>query len=134
MQCSSQYHNTNTTATLIDNIFIGGKIQHNYESYLVISEISDHLPSLLLLKQTKVKDRTPIEFKSRNLNDEKIKQINIGLRNIDWNGKLNSNNCDTSFNILCNELKKTMDDVAPTKLIRISGRRRYVELWLMPGL
>ena len=125
---------TNTMATLIDNIFIGGRIQHNYESYLVISEISDHLPSLLLLKQTKVKDRTPIEFESRNLNEEKVKQINIGLQNIDWNGKLNSNNCDTSFNVLCNELRKTMDDVAPTKLIRISGRQRYVEPWLMPGL
>ena len=70
---------TNTMATLINNIFIGGKIQRNYESYIVIAKISDHLPSLLSLKQTKVKDRTLIEFKSRNLNDEKIKQINIGL-------------------------------------------------------
>ena len=66
-------HITNTMATLIDNIFIGVKIQHKYESYVVIAEISDHLPSLLLLKQTKVKDRTPIEFESRNLNDEKMK-------------------------------------------------------------
>ena len=115
-------HITNTMATLIDNIFIGGKFQHNYESYLVIADISDHLPSLLLLKQTKVKDKTPIEFESRNLNEEKIKQINTELCKIDWNGKLNSNNCDTNFNILCNELKKTMDNVAPTKMVRISGQ------------
>ena len=56
---------TNSTATLIDNIYIGGKIQCNYESYLIISDISDHLPSLLLLKQMKVKDNTPIEFEVR---------------------------------------------------------------------
>ena len=63
---------TNSNATLIDNIYIGGKIQRNYESYLIISDISDHLPLLLLLKQMKVKDNTPIEFESRNLSEAKI--------------------------------------------------------------
>ena len=107
---------TNTTATLIDNIYISGKIQRNYESHLILSDISDHLPSLLLLKQTKVKDKTPIELKSRNLND-KIMKINNELRSIDWNGLLNSNDCNTNFNTFCNEIKTSMDKVAPVKTI-----------------
>ena len=112
---------TNSTATLIDNIYISGKIQHNYESHLILSDISDHLPSLLLLKQTKVKDKTPIEFESRNLNDDKIMQINNELRSIDWNGQLNSNNCNTNFNTFCSKIKTAMDKVASIKTIRISG-------------
>ena len=110
---------TNTTATLIDNIYISGKIQCNYESHLILSDISDHLPSLLLLKQTKVKDKTPIKFESRNLNDDKIVQINNELRSIDWNGQLNSNDCNTNFNTFCSEIKTVMDKVTPIKMIRI---------------
>ena len=125
---------TNTTATLIDNIYISGKIQCNYESHLILSDISDHLPSLLLLKQTKVKDKTPIDFKSRNLNDDKIMKINNELRSINWNGLLNSNNCNTNFNTFCNEIKTSMDKVAPVKTIRISGQRRFIEPWLTTGL
>ena len=127
-------HITNTTATLIDNIYISGKIQHNYESHLILSDISDHLPSLLLLKETKVKDKTPIKFESRNLNDDKIMQINNELRSIDWNGQLNSNNCNTNFNTFCNEIKTAMDKVPPIKTIRISGRWKFMEPWLTTGL
>ena len=125
---------TNSTATLIDNIYIGGKIQRNCESYLIISDISDHLPSLLLLKQMKVKDNTPIEFESRNLSEEKILQINNELKQVDWNGQLNSNNCNINFNTFCSEIKMAMDRVAPIKLIRISGKRRFIEPWLTTGL
>ena len=81
----------------LHHIYIGGKIQRNYESYLIISDISDHLRSLLLLKQMKVKDNTPIEFKSRNLSEEKILQINNELRQVNWNGQLNSNNCNVNI-------------------------------------
>ena len=88
---------------------------------MILSDISDHLPSLLLLKQTKVKDKTPIEFESRNLNDDKIMQINNELRCIDWNGQLNSNNCNTNFNTFCSKIKTVTDKVAPVKTIRISG-------------
>ena len=125
---------TNTSATLINNIYISGKIQRNYESHLIVTDISDHLPSLLLLKQTKVKDKTPIEFESRNLNDDKIMKINNELRKIDWNGLLNSKNCNINFNTLCNEIGTAMDKMAPVKTIRISGRRRYTEPWLTTGL
>ena len=125
---------TNLTATLIDNIYIGGKIQCNYESYFIISDISDHLPSLLLLKQMKVKDNTPIEFESRNLSEEKILQINNELRQVDWNGQLNSHNCNINFNTFCSKIKMAMDRVAPIKLIRISGKWRFIDLWLTTGL
>ena len=87
-----------------------------------------------MLKQTKVKDKTPIEFESRNLNDDKIMKINNELRSIDWNGLLNSNDCNTNFNTFCNEIKTSMDKVAPVKTIRISGQRRFMEPWLTTGL
>ena len=61
-------------------------------------------------------------------------QLNNELRSIDWNGQLNSNNCNTNFNSFCSKIKSAMDKVAPIKLIRISRRRRFIEPWLTTGL
>ena len=67
---------TQQLATLIDNIFISEILQRNFDSSLLINNISDHLPSLLLLKQTRLTDKSLIEFYSRTLNEEKIGNIN----------------------------------------------------------
>ena len=44
---------TDTSATLIDNIFISSKLQHNYNSGLIISDISDNLPTVIKLSNVK---------------------------------------------------------------------------------
>ena len=39
-----------TSATLIDNILISEKLQSNYESAILLDDMSDHLPCILTLK------------------------------------------------------------------------------------
>ena len=63
---------TQTSATLIDNIFISTLLQPNFDSALLLEDISNHLPILTLLKQTKVTNKEPLYFESRNLNDAKL--------------------------------------------------------------
>ena len=46
---------TQTTASLIDNVFVTGNLQKNFDSLFLLDDMSDHLPSLVLLKQTKLK-------------------------------------------------------------------------------
>ena len=55
---------TNTSATLIDNVFIDDKLFQSFDSCILLEDISDHLSALILLKQTKILDRRPIEFNS----------------------------------------------------------------------
>ena len=43
---------THTTATLIDNIFVSSKLYRDFESALILNDMSDHLPVLTLLKQS----------------------------------------------------------------------------------
>ena len=50
--------------------------------------MSDHLPTLTLLRQTKLKNTNPLIFKSRNLNEKRINQINQSLYKIDWTRKI----------------------------------------------
>ena len=47
-------------------------------------DMSDHLPILTLLRQTKLNNNAPLIFESRNLNDKNIKLINDALQKIDW--------------------------------------------------
>ena len=44
---------TQQSATLIDNIFISEVLQCNFDSAILIHDMSDHLPTLALMKQTK---------------------------------------------------------------------------------
>ena len=74
---------TQQTATLIDNIFISEVLQQNFDSAILIHDISDHLPLLALMKQTKITDKSPIEFNIRLLNSSRISDINQKLRDID---------------------------------------------------
>ena len=43
---------TRTTATLIDNIIVGRKYQSNFESQIILSDLSDHFPCILNIKNT----------------------------------------------------------------------------------
>ena len=89
---------TQMTATLINNIFISEKFHRSFDSAVLLRDISDHLPLLCLVKQTKLLDKSPLEFESRSLNDNKLQEIKNKLYSFDWVGLLNSESCDENFN------------------------------------
>ena len=123
-----------TSATLIDNVFLSEILYRQFDSALLIRDTSDHLPSLVLIKQTKLMDKTPIEFKSRKLNKDKITRIKNKLFNTDWNVLLSNTDCNTNFNICCDHLNSVMETVAPLVAVKITGKRRFVEPWMTTGL
>ena len=47
---------TQQSATLIDNIFISELLQRNFDLAIIVNDMSDHLPTVALLKQTKFTD------------------------------------------------------------------------------
>ena len=81
---------THATATLIDNIFVSKELHQDFESSVLLNDMSDHMLLLTMLKQTKFTDKTNLEFKSRNLNDTKIGVIKEKLFAVDWIGELNN--------------------------------------------
>ena len=67
--------------------------------------MSDHLPILTLLRQTKLKNNTPLIFESRKLNDKIVHSINTALHQINWDDKLSGVNCNENYNI-CYDLNQ----------------------------
>ena len=125
---------THTTATLIDNIFVSSKLYRDFESALILNDMSDHLPVLTLLKQTKFVDKTSLEFKSRNLSESKLSQIKSMLFKVDWIVLLNAKMCDRNLNIFCNKVSTVIDSISPEKTIRISHKQKFVEPWMSHGI
>ena len=70
---------TRQSATLIDNVFVSLNLHKRYESAILINDMSDHLPTLTLLRQTKIKNNTPLIFESRKLNDKNKKFNKRGI-------------------------------------------------------
>ena len=125
---------TKTSATLIDNVFISKMLQQSFDSMILIEEISDHLPSLVLMKQTKLRNKDPLQFKSRKLTADKIKCLKDDLKKKDWNGILRSDNVNTNFENFCNELDTTMEKFALIREVRISWKRKHIEPWMSKSI
>ena len=87
-----------------------------------------------MAKQTKVTNNDRIEFESRCLSETKISKIKKRLDEVDWHGTLNSDLSSNNFDTLMRTINATMDQVAPVRTIRRSGKQRFVEPWITTGL
>ena len=77
-------HITKTTSTLIDNIFVSNTLHTNMESGIMITDMSDHLPSICLLKQTRHVCKEPLKFKTRHMTEDKLNKIRNKLSDTLW--------------------------------------------------
>ncbi len=124
---------THKTATLIDNIYIKCESAHSCKSGILISDISDHLPCLLLLDQDFRKNSKPIEIISRKLNETAIENIKNDLSNIDWNF-VEELPVDSAYSSFIDTISHTLDKFAPQKISKIRPNNIIQQPWMTPGL
>ena len=121
-------------ATLIDNIFVSRNLHKYFESAIILEDISDHLPLLVLLKQTKLLDNKLIKFESRKLDENTITLIKQKLFQVNWTRLLNATNCSENFDLFSSKINEIMDSVSPLVKVKISTKRKYHEPWMTRGL
>ena len=97
---------------------------------ILIDDLSDHLPSLVLMKQTKLRNKDPLCFNSRSLTADKIEQIRNDLKTKDWIGMLINEDVNKNLDKFSEELESSMNKYAPNKEIRISWKRKFTEPWM----
>ena len=79
--------------------------------------MSDHLPLIVMLKQTKVLNREPITFTSRCLNEDKLKIVRHHLIHKDWIGLITGTTSNAKFDQFCNIVNQVLDEIAPFKTV-----------------
>ena len=124
---------TYISATLIDNIHVSEELHHNFESVILLNDISDHLPLITMLRQMRLLNKTPLTFESRCLTEEKLAKVREYLYNKDWVGLLNGTTTE-NFDILSQIANEELDNVSPKRTITISAKRRFTEQWMTKGL
>ena len=75
---------TRNTATLIDNIFISQTWLENFESGILVDDMSFHLPSIVSIKALKTNKKEPIRITSRDTRTKNIRALKDSLNQIDW--------------------------------------------------
>ena len=109
---------TKSTATLIDNIFVSQNLHKMFDSSILINDISDHLPSLVIIHNQTMDTIDHWEFNCRSLNETKMNEINNLLLSTNWS-TLNTPDINKSFSELQNRIEECMDAITPLKTIKI---------------
>ena len=86
-------------------------------------DMSDHLPILAMLKQTRLCNSELIMFNSRCLSDTKLRHVYQELMRVDWIGILNGSTSEEKFNQFSDQVEQVLDKAAPIKRVRILAKR-----------
>ena len=123
---------TNSSTTLIDNVFISQNLEPRTNSNLLLDDISDHLPCLLTCQ-----DVYPTAVhrlvKRRNLNKKAIELISEDLRVTNWHEKLQHLDCDSSFHAFHQIMITSLDNHAPVKESHARSKRNHLP-WITKGI
>ena len=120
-------------ATLIDNIYIDNANASNSVSAIILSDMSDHLPCLLLLDKKCKRQKGPVTTTKRNLSATNIEKIRHDLSTIDWN-VLSTLNVDDSFKAFTEKVNMVLDKYAPLVTKVVPSKYIIRDLWMTPGL
>ena len=126
---------TPTSSTLIDNIYVNFKTDlDTLKSAILISDISDHFPVLVQYgKNVLEPKKKQIEFKSRSINDKKLRLINTRFGAIDWSF-LNPLDASLACEQFINKITSVLDELAPLKIKIIHPKQQIMNPWMTPDL
>lgn len=125
---------THTSATLIDNIYIKCHAKSTFNSAIIITDISDHLPIFSQFGNTIQKANTVRNFKCRPMNDTQINAIIRSLETEDWQCLTNIGNINLAYDSLVTKLHNAINLHAPEKTITINKKNIIRQPWITRGL
>ena len=123
---------TQTSANLLDNIFTN-KLSDFYQSGLIYSSISDHLPVFYL---NVIKENKPIakRIQKRNMSKNNIESFKEKLSSNDWSPIQNDFQPERAFNKFSSEIEKHFETCFPFTNVNQNIKRTPVNNWMTRDL
>ena len=125
---------TSTTATLLDNIMVNLSLNQNYLSGILVDDMSDHLPCLLVLKGKRFEKREPITITYREMKEDNIQKIKTELKEISWESIMHADNVNENFDMFHQQLQECISRHTIEKKITIPYKQRLKEPWMTLGI
>ena len=79
---------TKSSTTLIDNIFVPLNLVPNVSSYIIIEDMSDHLPIVMKLQNVQLAEKKQTAIESRDLRPKNVEKLKDSIANYDWQSYL----------------------------------------------
>ena len=124
---------TNKTATLIDNILISTKLQYNYTPFVIIDDLSDHYPSIVILHNVEKCKKDRVKITKRRIDSESIELIKTDVNSVDW-ACIDSMDVNEAFEYFHPILLKSIEAHCPKKEYSISYDKIIRDPWITKGL
>ena len=125
---------TGHSSTVLDNIFISRRLQSSFISGIITTDLSDHLPTLICLKDLRQETRTQKIIKYRTISTESIKNMNDELNSYNWMELLSNSNTEDAFNTFHNVLVGSFNTCMPEKTKRVKNKTGMYEPWITKGI
>jgi len=126
---------THASATVIDNIYVKGKLCYKLNSFIIETDISDHYPILTFMgnKEHKKAHGEPIQIQYRYINSESCTKINDFLFNKDWS-ILHNGSINEAYAYFSDNLINCLNEYAPKKTKIITSKQFEREPWVTKGI
>ena len=115
-------------------MIIGKSLQDDYDSNIIISDISDHFPSMVRMYKPSLFTKKSTRIETRALNDNKIEMIRKQIDEIDWKQVLLDKDTDEAYSLFHDKIQTIIHDTAPLKTISIKPQKMLQQPWMTPGL
>ena len=125
---------TRNSATLIDNIIVSQNLCGNYHSSILVNDISDHLPSVCVLKAIQSVKKDPVEITSRDTRPKNMAALHEHLAKYNWEVLLNGKDVNESMTILNDILSSEIDLCIPERTRVLKARNVCREPWVSNSL
>ena len=125
-----------TSATLIDNVIISRKLSGQTESRILVENISDHLPSLVSIKNFRYTHKEGMKVYSRDTRKNNLHKLRGALQGKNWDLELNPyrHNIDAMSEKFQRVLGEAIDHFTPYKERTINNKELRKEKWMTGAL
>ncbi len=125
---------TNSSATLIDNIYTSLTTKTKFHTGIICTDISDHLPIILFIGKQKIPNKASnVKLTKRVINDQTIEIITRHLGTINW-ANMEDMNTNNAYNYFSKQVKNVIDQCAPETTITISAKSIIRDSWMTKAL
>ena len=124
----------NNKPSLIDNIFFNNSVMHCTSGNLIYN-LSDHLPSFLLVNKMNYKVKSKCEVFTRDMSKFNQELFNESLQDpIIYNNIQKINDTNEKYEILHKHIINTLDDLAPYKKLSKKQQKQKIKPWITAGI
>ena len=125
---------TKTSATLIDNILVRQKFCGRFENSILIDNISDHLPTVLVLRDMYTNKKDKVQIKSRDMCPSAINAAIRHLHSVDWTEHMSNPNYNDNVSKIHQTVTETLDEFIPETTHSVSYKKLRRKPWLTSGI